>query len=207
VVAVFEAMIDQGLYMESGAYRDLVGHDDVAGAYLRVTRGMESDVVDHLEGLGGVASVSSRAAFMRTIDEQLHESMTFVLGTIIASACIIAVGVVYNAARIALAERGRELGSLRVLGFTSGEIARMLLAEEVIIVALAIPVGLWLGVFFSQLLATAFTSERLQFPFVISGRSKLLAIGIVAASAAAASLVVYRRIRRLNLVTVLRTRE
>lgn len=207
VVAVFEAMLDQGLYMESRFFEAVVGAHDVVGVYVRLAHGMEPDVVTRLEDMAGVAGVSSRGAFMRTMDEQLRQSMTFVLTTIIVSACVIAIGVVYNSARIGLAERARELGSLRVLGFTSGEIARMLLAEEVIVVALAIPVGLALGFGFSRLLATAFASDRLQFPFVISARSQLLAIGVVVGSAAAASLVVYRRIRRLNMVTVLRTRE
>ena len=44
-------------------------------------------------------------------------------------AAIIAFGVVYNSARISLSERARELASLRVLGFTRGEVLRILLLE------------------------------------------------------------------------------
>ena len=56
-------------------------------------------------------------------------------------AAIIAFGVVYNAARVSLSERGRELASLRVLGFTRGEIAYILLGELAVLTLAALPLG------------------------------------------------------------------
>src|SRR6185437_12874496 len=165
VAGIVAALMDQGIYMNSGAFRAMVREDDVSAAYLAVGPGQESLVVERLKDIPAVAAVGSRAVFMRNLEEQIRESMTFVLSLIVTSACVIALGVVYNSARIALAERGRELASLRVLGFTTPEVSRMLLGEQAAILAVALPLGLVIGAGFSRLLSAAFASERFRFPF------------------------------------------
>src|SRR6185437_2636907 len=111
-----------------------------------------------LRKIPGVAAVSSRAVFMHNLEDQIRESMTFVLSLIVTSACVIALGVVYNSARIALSERGREIASLRVLGFTTPEVSRMLLGEQGTVLLVAIPLGIAVGAGFSWLLSRAFAT-------------------------------------------------
>src|SRR4029078_5059627 len=96
-----------------------------------------------------VLGANSRAGTVKNIDEQMRQSMVFVLMLIGVSAGIIAVGVVYNSARIALSERGRELASLRVLGFTTNEVSGMLLGEQAAVLIVALPVGVLFGAIFS----------------------------------------------------------
>jgi putative ABC transport system permease protein len=117
------------------------------------------------------------------------------------------VGVVYNSARIALSERGRELASLRVLGFTTGEVSRMLLGEQGAVMLVALPLGIAFGAAFSLALVLGFQTERFRFPFVMALGSQLLAVAVVLGAAALAGLVVHRRIGRLDMVAALRTRE
>jgi putative ABC transport system permease protein len=144
---------------------------------------------------------------VRNIDEQMRQSMTFVLALITTSACIIAIGVVYNSARIALSERGRELASLRVLGFTTNEVAAMLFGEQGAMVLVAIPVGVALGASFSYALARGFATERFRFPLVLTLASQIFAVLVVVVAAIAASMIVRRRVGRLDMVAALRTRE
>ena len=59
-----------------------------------------------------------REAALASFDATIAESFRISITILIVFACIIAFGIVYNGARIALSERGRELASLRVLGFT-----------------------------------------------------------------------------------------
>jgi putative ABC transport system permease protein len=131
----------------------------------------------------------------------------FVLTLIISSACVIAMGVVYNSARIALSERGRELASLRVLGFTTNEVAGMLLGEQAAILLVALPSGVAIGAVFSYALAQGFQTERFHFPYVVALHSQLFAAAIVTAAAALAGLIVRRRVGHLDMVAALRTRE
>ena len=94
---------------------------------------------------------------------------------LIAFAVIIAFGMVYNGARIALSERGHELASLRVLGFTRGEIGFMLLGEQAILTLIAIPVGFALGYGIAGLITVAIDTELIRFPLFISARTYALA--------------------------------
>jgi putative ABC transport system permease protein len=207
VAGVVDALMDQGMYMSSDAFRALVREDVVSAAYLAVAPGQERAVVEALKRMPGIAAVESRAVFMRNLEEQIRQSMTFVLGLIVASASVIAIGVVYNSARIALAERGRELASLRVLGFTTPEVSRMLLGEQAAILVVAIPAGLLIGAGFSRLLASAFASDRFRFPFVVALDSDVISATVVVAAAVIAGGIVHRRIKRLDMVSALRTRE
>ena len=208
IAGIFDPMVGQGIYMSRAALNRVLREQDLAsGSYLAIAPGRETDVMARMKDYPRVAGVVSRAATIRSMDEQMRQSMVFVLAMIITSACIIALGVVYNSARIALSERGRELASLRVLGFTTGEVSGMLLGEQAAVMLVALPLGILFGFVFSVALVHGFDTERFQFPFVIALRSQLLAVGVVLGAAAVAGLVVNRRVGRLNMVTALRTRE
>jgi len=208
VAGTYDPMVGQGIYMSRAALNRLLREANLAsGSYLSIAPRRESDVMSRLKSVPGVAGVVSRTATIHNIDEQMRQSMVFVLALIITSACIIALGVVYNSARIALSERGRELASLRVLGFTTGEVSRMLLGEQGAVMLVALPLGIAFGAAFSFALVLGFKNERFQFPFVVAFQSQLLAVGVVLAAAALAGLVVHRRVGRLDMVAALRTRE
>ena len=120
---------------------------------------------------------------------------------------IIALGVVYNSARIQLSERGRELASLRVLGFTRAEVSRILLGEIALLTAFAIPLSWLLGYGFTWMLMTGFETELYRVPFVIARKTYVYSSLMMIAAAVIAALVVRRRIDRLDLIKVLKTRE
>ena len=122
-------------------------------------------------------------------------------------AATIAAGVVYNNARIQLSERAWELASLRVLGFTRGEVSVLLLGELALEIAVAIPVGLAAGFGLAALLIYLAPHEVMEIPLVIHPRTYLLAASVIAVAGAASALVVRGRINRLDLVAVLKTRE
>jgi putative ABC transport system permease protein len=125
----------------------------------------------------------------------------------VAFACIIAFGVVYNAARIALSERGRELATLRVIGFTRGEISWVLLGEIAVLTVAAIPLGLVLGHGLAAVATTALETETHRFPFIVNPATYGFAVVTVLAAAIISSLVVRRRLDRLDLVAVLKAAD
>jgi putative ABC transport system permease protein len=150
-----------------------------------------------------VANASAVRSFYATIGE-------FVLfynlvATLLAAS--IGFGVVYNSARIALSERGRELASLRVLGFTRGEIAYILLGELALLTLAAIPVGILVGIGLIGVLVLAFSSDLYRLPVVLAPDNIALGATVVVASALVSGLILWRRLGRLDLVAVLKTRE
>jgi putative ABC transport system permease protein len=122
-------------------------------------------------------------------------------------AAIITVGVVYNSARISLQEHAWELASLRLLGFTRGEVAGILFGEFALEIALGIPIGVWLSHVIIGLIAKFHSNESFQVPPVIEPRTYLIADGVVFAAAAASAFVVRKRVDRLDMVAALKTRE
>jgi len=160
-----------------------------------------------LKQMPAIANVSSPRDFQRQFDEQsvaIISVFTFIM-TMFAS--IIAVGVIYNNARVALSQRNRDLASLRVLGFTRREIATILFGEQAVQVALAIPLGLWLG----HVMATAMMSnvdpETYRLPVMVSPRTYVFATAVALASAVLSAALLRRKLEKLDLIGVLKTRE
>ena len=119
----------------------------------------------------------------------------------------ISIGVVYNNARIALSERSRELSSLRVLGYTRGEISYILLGELGLITLAAIPLGFLVGYALCGYIAAVLQSDLFRIPLVIEMKTFALAAAVVLASASISGLIVRHKLDHLDLVEVLKTRE
>jgi putative ABC transport system permease protein len=122
-------------------------------------------------------------------------------------ACALAFGVTYNAARISLSERGRELATLRVLGLSTAEISYILLGEIAALTALSIPLGVLLGYALAWLIDESFATELYRVPMVLEPSSIGVAVVLVLAATAGSAELVRRRVRRLDLIAVLKTRE
>ena len=125
----------------------------------------------------------------------------------VAFASIMAFGVVYNAARITLAERAREMATLRVIGLTRAEVSAILLGEIGLLTLVAIPLGLVLGYGLAFWIMTGFTSEMYRFPVVVSARTYFFAVLVIIVAFVLASIPMRRRVYGLDLVAVLKTRE
>lgn len=179
----------------------------LSSALLAVDRGAEPEVIRRLEDMPVVASVTSHDAVVERLRRQSGQSMDVVTLVLTVFAVTIAVGVVYNNARVALSLRSRDLASLRVLGFTRAEISRILLGELGLQVLLAIPVGLGLGTWLTALVVGTIHPERYRFPVVLSPRTYAFAVVVVLLASAASALLVRHRLDHLDLIGVLKTRE
>lgn len=208
VVRLVEEYIGVSGYMQLPALNRLLGEGDaITGAHLAVEPGAEPVVFEQLDARPRVVGAQSRAAAIGSFEKTMAEQMlTFAFfNTILASS--IALGVVYNAARIALAERGRELASLRVLGLTRGEISWILLGELGLLTLVAIPAGWGVGLALCKLLAQTWQIDLFRMPFAVEPRTFSFASTVVLFAAAGSALLVRRQLDRLDLVAVLKTRE
>lgn len=207
VVAQIDELLGTFAYMELGALGRLLGEDALSGAYLDVDGARRTAFDAALKGTPAVGGVSMREAAIRSYRESIADIFSVFTYTLIGLAAVIAVGVVYNGARITLSERGRELASLRVLGFTRAEVAAMLLGEQAIVIGLGVPAGLLMGYGLCGLIAAFYQNKLLRLPLVATPTSYAFASLVIALAAMATGLVVKRRADRLDLVAVLKTRE
>ena len=179
----------------------------VSGANLAVDRSRRPELFQSLKRTPAVATVFLRDAMLTSFRQTIMKNMTMSATMIVIFACVIAFGVIYNGARIALSERGRDLASLRVLGFTHAEVALMLIGEQAVLTLVSLPVGFLAGRVISSWIAAGFDSEAYRIPLVISSRTYAISFLVIAAAATITALIVQRRIRTLDLVEVLKARE
>ena len=180
----------------------------VSGAGLLVDRAQEPALLQRLKEMPAAAIVIVNRTLLDTFRATSARNIIFFTTILTVFAAIIAVGVVYNNARIQLAERAWELASLRVLGFTRGEVSVLLLGELALEITVAIPLGFLAGYGLCALLiALMMHEEVIEFPLVIFPPTYLYAAGVVVAAGAASALIVRNRIDNLDLVAVLKTRE
>ena len=194
--------------MARPALNRALGEGPVASGFsLAVERGREDALIEATRAMPRVAGAFSKATLLRNMEQISARNIRIMSTVMTAFAAVIAVGVVYNNARIALAERTWELASLRVLGFTRAEVSALLLGELALVVAVALPLGMVLGWGLVHAIAALLVSDQFHFPVVILPRTYAWAALCVAAAGLGSALVVRGRIDRLDLVAALKTRE
>jgi putative ABC transport system permease protein len=160
--------------------------------------------IKRMPTVGGLAlQRESLANFRRSVALLITTMASIYTGL----AAIIAFGVVYNSARISLSERSRELASLRVLGFTRGEVLRILLLELALLTLIAQPPGWAMGYGLAWIMKTNLAGELMRVRLVVEHSTYVFASAIVIGAAVLSALVVRRRIDHLDLVAVLKTRD
>ncbi|MBI4501106.1 MAG: FtsX-like permease family protein [Gemmatimonadetes bacterium] len=203
-----DEMVGISAYMSGRALHRLVREGGtVSGAFLMVDALAQDSLFGLLKRMPAVGGTVSRDATLASFEQTLQQSIGITMTILVGFAAAIAFAMVYNAARIALSERGRELASLRVLGFTRREVTTMLLGEQAVLTVAAIPMGLTLGYLIAVKLAGLYQWELFRVPLIISRFTYAYAVVTVAIAAILSGVGVRRRLNRLDLVQVLKTRE
>jgi putative ABC transport system permease protein len=208
VVGLADELIGISAYMNANALNRLMHEGEtVSGAFLAVDPLQLTHLYSDLKRTPAVSAVVLRVAALKSFNDILYQSLAIFTTALVAFACVIASGMVYNGARIALSERGRDMASLRVLGFTEGEIGSMLLGEQAILTFAAVPMGFALGYGICALMPFLLNTELYRMPLVINRSTYAVAFVVVVLAAFVSGLLVRRRLRHLDLVEVLKTRE
>jgi putative ABC transport system permease protein len=208
VVGLVAESMEMQAYIDRDALNRLLGEGDaVSGARLQLDAAQREPFLRQIKETPRVAFAIEIGPIIRNFRETSARNILVFTTVLTVLAGTIAVGVVYNNARIALAERAWELASLRVLGFTRGEVSGLLLGELAIEMIVALPLGWVLGYWLSYFIVELITPETFKIPLVIRPGTYAYASLIVLIAGVVSALIVRRRIDRLDLVGVLKTRE
>jgi putative ABC transport system permease protein len=208
VAGTIDEMMGMSAYMDLAALDRLMNEGPlVSGARLLLDAEQRDVAYHHIKRLPKVAGASLRKAAYDLFNETTGQIQTVTAMILGAFASVVTIGVVYNSARVILAERARELASLRVLGFTRREVSGVLLGELGVQLVLAVPIGCGLGYFFAFSAIQNVDAELYRFPLIINPGTYLLAVSVVLVAGVATGLLVRRKIDHLDLVAVLKTRE
>jgi putative ABC transport system permease protein len=208
VVGMFETYIGAPAYMDIDAVNRLMSEPPmVTSVHLRTDYLERSELFEELKNIPIVSSLNIKEAAIQTFHDTMAESLMIYISFFVVFACTLAIGVTYNAGRITLSERGRELATLRVLGFTRTEISYILLGEIGVLTLLAMPLGCAIGYALTLQITDSFKTELYRVPFWILPDTYGISVLVVLAATVASALLVWRRIRHLDLIAVLKTRE
>jgi len=208
VVSLFETLISTPVYMDIDALNRLLRErPSLSYASLLVDRSAEPALFSKLKSLPGIGAIMLKQAAIDSFHSTIGEQLLIYTGIFALFAGALGFGVAYNSARIALSERGRELATLRVLGFTRGEISYILLAEVALLIAVALPLGCLAGRALTELIAQLLDTELFRIPVTIEPSTYGFAVLLTLLSTVGSAALVRRRIDRLDLIRVLKTRE
>ena len=210
VARIAETFVGLAAYMDLEALSRFLGETpSLSGAWLSVDEARLPELHAAIKQTPLVAGIQSRAVSLRTLRQIIDENLGTSVAISTGFALVMAFGVLYNAARITLAERQRELASLRVLGFRRREVGAILLGELALLTAVALPLGLLLGRTLATLLVQSpgFDSEQFRLPLVITSATYAGAVTTVLVAALASGWNAWRRLDRIDIVEVLKTRD
>jgi putative ABC transport system permease protein len=208
VVSVVEEFIGKRAYATESTVEAITRDaSPVGSALLRIDSTQRNRLLGEIKDMPVVLGVSEKNAALLKFEEMINENIYTMLFIYISFASAIAVGVVYNSARILFSERAHELATLRVLGYHRSEVGIVLIGELALLVVLAVPFGCVLGAWLAKLMMTMFSSDLYRLPFAPSRASYGFSTLVVLVAAAGTALLVARRVVRLDMVRVLKARE
>lgn len=158
-------------YVGLTAYADIyylsrMAHEELAisGVQLSVDPRRESlaALYRELKRMPGIQSVTARADTIANVMETLIKNQRVFIGLLVCFAGVIFFGSVLNSSLIGLAERAREVATLRVLGYTEWQAGNLFLRESALVNTLGTLVGLPLGYLLNWGITVAYDTEMFR---------------------------------------------
>ena len=195
-------------YMDMHALNRLLGEGDIlTGANFRVDGARRGQFLRALKEVPRISWVAIKESLRENFRQTTAASIGLIQMIYLVFAMVVTFGVVYNNARISLAERARELATLRVIGFSQREVGGVLITELVILAMVAVPFGLLLGTGFAKAILGAVNTETVRLPLVLTASNYAFAVAVVTVASTISALVVLRKLNQLNLVGALKAPE
>ncbi len=208
VVGLAKQFLGMAAYMQRRTLNRFMREGDaINGVNLSVNKDHQHAVYRELQEMPRVVGTAIRKVTIQNFYDLIAESVIFFTFIATLLGGVIAFGVVYNNARIALAERSRELASLRVLGFTRGEVGYLLIGELMLLTLLAVPIGLVIGYGLCHYLVTNLQTDLYRVPLIIETANYAYAALVVIVSSVISSILIWHNIKKLDLIAVLKTKE
>lgn len=208
VALVVDEPLGMSAYIRSDALGRLLGEaPSISVVFLAIEPGREVEVHRALRRFPGVGAATVTSSIVRRFEETMAEIILVFSAILTLLGALVVIGVVYNATRLLVAEREREFATLRVMGFTRGDVSESLFLELAVQVLPALGLGALFGYALAAIAVQLFGPEDMSIPLVVGARTWGLSLAVVLASAVGSALAVRGRLDRLDLVGVLKVRE
>ena len=134
-------------------------------------------------------------------------SVDSVVVVLIVAAAALAFVVLYNLTNINIAERAREIATLKVLGFTRKEVNAYIFRETMILSVIGAAVGLVLGIFLEAFVVQTAEVDQVMFGREIHALSFAIAFALTLVFTVLVMLAMRGKLRRIDMVESLKSNE
>ncbi len=208
IAALSEDFAGTAAFMDIDALNRLLGEGDrISGAYLTVAGGRWHEFLRATKKTPRIGNVVIKEAIRESFRKTTAESIGLIQKIYLTFATVVAFGIVYNSARISLSERQRELATLRVVGFSRGEVGAVLVGELVLLTLIALPFGLLIGSGLANAILQTVNNEFVRLPLILTPANYAFAVLVVAVASILSAILACRRLNQLDLVGVLKARD
>jgi putative ABC transport system permease protein len=208
VSSIVEGYFGLMAYMEIGSLSRLLGEQEVAnGALMSVERGSVEKLEKTLKDYPAVASIQPKSRQIKAFEETIQSSMYIATIQLLVFAGLISFSIIFTMTTVSISERQRELASLRVIGLSTSEVAGIVFNENLLLALLGIVLGIPAGMLSGKLILGVYNTDLYRFPAVIYPFSIFIAAVIAFVFVLVANWFSYRKIEKLDMVQVLKTRE
>ncbi len=195
-------------YMDRAAINRFLGEGDiVTGASFTLDMGKRAEFLRAIKGIPHISWIAIKESMRQSFRKTTAQMMGMLSTLYLTMAVIVAFGVIYNNARISLAERARELATLRVIGMTQREVGAVIVIELAILAVLAVPTGLLFGTGFATAIITSVNTETVRLPLVFTPYTYTFAVLVVGFASVLSAVVVLRKLKQLDLIGALKAPE
>ena len=209
VAELSDSYIGMAVYADIGYLSSLVGEEyALNGVQLAVDPhpAARASLYRELKALPAVQSVNSRSDVIENL-EFIVETQRIFIAFVVIFAGVIFFSSLLNSSLISLAERRREVATLRVLGYTEWQVGGLFLRESLVVNSLGTLLGLPLGYSLAWVLSILYDTEMFRFPLVSPPKVWYGAVAMAVVFALVAHLVVQHTINRLDWLDASKTKE
>ncbi|WP_195412560.1 ABC transporter permease [Streptococcus parasanguinis] len=166
VAGITENYVGHFVYMDQASYQKIYGKRTSANSYLvqlrnpstRKVQTVSRDMMDH----AAVKAVSQNAS-MISLFNSVAKSLDTTMMILVVVSILLAIVILYNLTNINVAERIRELSTIKVLGFHNKEVTLYIYRETILLSIIGILMGLVGGYYLHQFLIALIAPDAILF--------------------------------------------
>lgn len=203
----FENYIGNYLYMTQKTYEDFFGEEAIYKTAYATTEGEDLySISASLLKDSEIINVSVINDIRMSVDDMM-QSLDTIIWLVILFAVTLSFVVIYNLNNINITERNREVATLKVLGFYPNETETYVFRESMIMTVIGAIIGLGIGKILHMFIMNEIKVEMVTFKSQIFAWSYIVAFIITVLCTVIVSLMLKKKIERINMTESLKSVE